>query len=291
MIRVFEFFAGIFDFLEEHYENQKTLKYITTMISIIFLLSLGIIEFNRRHLIPWSFAENIPTNHFYAVKITLDFVLIIEIRELIFGLSRSVADSVGKQFEIFSLVLLRSSFKELIHLGEPLTWPADYSPVLKIMSDGFGSLIIFILIMFYYRTQKHFPIVREHEKSRFIALKKMTALFLFTGFVFIIFSDVMNFLQGREWHISFDTLFTLLVFSDILMVIIAMRYSMVYTIVFRNTAFALATVMLRIALSAPSYINSSIGIIATIFALGISVAYNYLSPDKKSAGDASDREI
>jgi len=72
----------------------------------------------------------------------------------------------------------------------------------------------------------------------------------------------------------FKTFYTVLIFSDVLIVLISLRYTATYHVVFRNSGFALATVTLRIALAAPVYINVLLGIAASAFILGLTYAYN-----------------
>ena len=53
-----------------------------------------------------------------------------------------------------------------------------------------------------------------------------------------------------------------------------MRYTATYAVVFRNSGFAIATVLIRLALIAPPPINVGLGMGAALFALGLTVAYN-----------------
>ena len=71
---------------------------------------------------------------------------------------------------------------------------------------------------------------------------------------------------------------TVLIFADVLMVLISLRYSTTYHIVFRNSGFAVATVLIRLALIAPAPVNALLGIASALFALGLTVAYNTFAP-------------
>ena len=65
-----------------------------------------------------------------------------------------------------------------------------------------------------------------------------------------------------------------MVFSDILIVLVSLRYSLAFPVVFRNSGFALATVMLRLSLIAPGYYGVGLGICAALYILAIKYAYN-----------------
>jgi len=66
--------------------------------------------------------------------------------------------------------------------------------------------------------------------------------------------------------------------ADILMVLVSLRYSASYLVLFRNSGLAVATVLLRIGLSAPPYANAALGLAAAVFALALTVASTRLAP-------------
>jgi hypothetical protein len=68
------------------------------------------------------------------------------------------------------------------------------------------------------------------------------------------------------------------VFADVLMVLMSLRYSSAYHVVFRNSGLAVATVLLRLALAAPAYWSALLGLAAALFALGLAVACNRFAP-------------
>jgi hypothetical protein len=140
----------------------------------VFLSALVTIELNRHGLLPAGIAAHTPTNHFYAVNLAFTLVLILEVISLIFTLPCSFSKSVGKQFEILSLILLRDAFKELSYFTEPITLGAELTPVYHILGYGFGALAIFALLGVYYRIQptKKQDMGMPHDLFRFVAAKK-----------------------------------------------------------------------------------------------------------------------
>jgi hypothetical protein len=68
---------------------------------------------------------------------------------------------VGKQFEIFSLILLRQSFKDFSELPEPLEWPTSPDIVFHILSSAGGALFIFAILVAYYRMLQQRPITTD----------------------------------------------------------------------------------------------------------------------------------
>ncbi len=56
--------------------------------------------------------------------------------------------------------------------------------------------------------------------------------------------------------------------------LISLRYNSTYSIVFRNSGFALATVIIRLALTAPPIYNVVVGFLAISISIGLTYIYN-----------------
>jgi hypothetical protein len=265
--------AEIYDWLFARWECRRSQHWQANLLVAVFLGSLLIIEFARLGLMPESF--RLPKNHFYAVKLSFDLLLLLEVLGLVFNLASSVANSMGKQFEILSLILLRSSFKEFVHFTEPIDWAHAAGSVQNILSDALGALIIFALVSVFYAMQKHRRITDDAEElASFIAAKKLLALLLLTIFVGVALHDSATWILTGKGYPFFDVFYTILIFSDILLVLISLRYNSTYSIVFRNSGFAVATVIIRLALTAPPLWNVGIGIFAVALSIGLTYVYN-----------------
>lgn len=267
--------VSLYDFCEHLWEHKRTEHFIARALITVFLGALVLIELSRQGLLPARLAALLPHNHFYAINVAFSMLLGLEVFGLVFSLANSVSVSVGKQFEILSLILLRHSFKELIHFSEPLHWESSTLTVLHMLSNAGGGLAIFVLLGIYYKMQHHRAITcGEEAASDFIASKKIVSLLLLLLFTVIGTTDGIRYLSGTSLENFFSLFYTILVFSDVLLVLISLRYSSNYPIVFRNSGFAFATVLIRLALTAPAYFNVLIGIGAVLFAIGITYAYN-----------------
>lgn len=269
-------FLALYDSLGRLWADKRTERFAANLLILVFLGSIGLIELNRNGWLPEEFSSHLPKSHYYAINIAISLLLGFEVIGLVFRLARSVAVSVGKQFEILSLILLRHSFEELVHFNEPLVWEHTMEPVLKMLSNAGGALLIFMLAGLYYRLQRHRPITRDIKAATdFIAVKKIVSLLLLFIFVFIGIGNVYLYFAGIPYHDFFTLFYTILIFSDVLLVFISLRYGSSYPIVFRNSGFAVATVLIRLALTAPPYINVLLGIGSVVFAIGITYAYNW----------------
>ena len=273
--------AGMFDKLEDQWSSNATVRRLGNTLVFVFLLELLLIEAKRQGWLPdflYPYVKS--TNYFYAVNFAFTLLLVFEVVELVFSMAHSVAGSVGKQFEILSLILLRSSFKEFTYFNQPIDWHEVGEPMRHILSDASGALLIFLALGVYYRLLKHQKITNsEDEQVKFVVAKKILALGMLL--VYTVIGGVAMWMWVKTGTASppfFQTFYTILIFADFLLIFISLRYSGCYHVLFRNSGFALSTVVIRVALTAPPYYSAGLGICAMIFVLGITWAYNRFVP-------------
>nr|NJM03610.1 hypothetical protein [Desulfobacula sp.] len=264
-----------FDKLEAFWEEIMVRRYLGPVMVLVYLLTIGLIEMNRRGFLPPGPAGLIPQSHIDAVHVAFSFLLFFEVIELIFGLSRSVSRALGKQLEIFAVILLRNSFKSFAGVEEPITWDGMSGHMLPLLSSSFGALAIILLLAVFYRMHQRLP-VSENSRQRqsFIMVKKSLSLALFFVFMSIGAYSLFNLYAKGVLYPFFPVFFTVLILCDILLVLISLGYDSRYPVVFRNSGFAVATVLLRVGITAPAFYDVGLGIAATLYAMGITLAYN-----------------
>lgn len=269
----------VFDWIELHVESKEGQRFFATLLVGFFVAAILVIELNRRQLLPESMARHFSHTHLAAIEQAFNLLLALEVISLIFSLAHSVTKSVGKQFEILSLILLRDTFKEFSHFNEPLQWLEIQESLAAIVASAVGALLIFVLLGFFYKAQRSHPITAdENIRSHFILTKKLLALLLLFSFIGISIFDLWGYFSAGHPENTFASFYTLLIFSDVLVVLISLRYSSHYLVSFRNSGYAVATVFIRLALIAPIIVGAFIGVGTILFALGISLAYNAFAP-------------
>jgi len=265
----------LFDTLQHHAESDETHRLVGQGLVFFFIASLGLIELNSLGFLPDFLASRISMNRFDAVTQTFTLVLVLEVVELVFSLPRSTSRSVGKQFEILALILLRNAFKELTHLPVPIEITGHTDVIINLGVYGAGALAVFVLLGAYKYAQRCAP---RHWAptilAKFITAKKLVALLVLAAFLFMGLYDGILLLRGEPTFDIFHDFYTLLIFTDILIVLIAQRYMPEFHAIFRNSGFALSTLFIRLALTAESRLSVAMGVGAMVFAVGLTYASN-----------------
>lgn len=270
----------IFDAIQHRWESPPAHKVWGTALVVFFVVSYIITELWHWHLLPESLGHYIPHSRLAIVELAFTLTLIVEVISLVFSLAHSVASSVGKQFEVLSLIFLRDVFKEFSHLHEPFQWEEISTLMPTMLVVAISALLIFFILGYYYKSQQHRPLTTdENEQRSFIQMKKLVALILLLSFSFYFARDLWRISQQIEILVSpFESFYTLLLFSDVFIVLLSLRYGSRYHIAFRNSGFAVATVLIRLSLIAPLMIGAALGVATTLFALGVTLAYNNYVP-------------
>jgi hypothetical protein len=271
--------VALFDWLDRAWESPRVERVIGSLLVAAFLGTLAVVELDRLVRLPDAVRALVPGSHFAAVGLAFTLLLVVETLSLVFSLARSVADSVGKQFELLSLILLRKSFLAFAAVTKPVEWEHVSSIMPGMLVDMTGALVVFVATGYYYRVQRHRPITGgDVEQASFVVAKKLVALGLLATFVALALRLVTSPGATTSVHGFFATFYTTLIFSDVLLVLVALRYSHSYHVVFRNSGFAASTLIVRLALTAPEYVNAALGVGAALFGIAVSLAYNFYAP-------------
>ncbi len=278
----------LYDWLDSRWQSAIMRRIVASVLVVFFLAGLVVIELARRGILSPRIGAGVPLSHFRAIELAFYLLLSYEVVGLVFGIARSVSNAAGKQLEIFSLILLRHSFEVFSALDEPLQWLQVKGRVLEMLSDGTGALAIFVVLGFYYRLQRHRAATSDlGDRRTFIKAKKVIAFVLLGVFAAVGGRSIVSHVLFRGGYAFFEEFYTLLIFADILIVLLSLRYSSTYHVVFRNSGLAVATVLLRLALNAPAFVNALLGLAAAVFALALTVAYNAFTGPPRDEGPPS----
>jgi hypothetical protein len=269
---------NFFDRIHHIWESATTSRLLSFILVMVFLSVSGVSFLAKWELPFFDTLKDEVKSPFYAIEISFTILLVFELLSLIFVLPNSVSKSVGKQLELLSLIFIRGAFKEFSHIKD-FDWEGMSEQIINMSFYTIGALLIFIMLGLATRFRKHYPLSTSAEyNNRFIQAKKLIALLLIFFSLIVGFSDLILMYRKHNFSSSFHTFhtfYTLLIFSDILIVLIALRYTMSYYKIFRYSAFVVATIFIRLALSAEMYFNIIIGVSVAAFVLLLTISYNY----------------
>jgi hypothetical protein len=277
MDKRFNFFSAAFDSIHDLWENETTHRFVSASLVVVFLLSLAVIETNRQGWLPDSLSTRISLSHYQAINLAFSFVLILEVISLIFALPGSMSKAIGKQFEILALIFLRTAFKELSKLPVPIDISAHPDVLWNILTYGSAAITIFALLGVFFLVRQNLDeaLASGQTLDLFIKVKKTVAFFMVIIFFILGSYDVWLMMIGQPQFEFFHYFYTILIFNDILLVLIAQIFLPQFSAVFRNSGYAFATLLIRLSLTAPIYYNVLIGVCSILFAIILTLVYNH----------------
>ena len=271
----------LFDSLQAFWERASTERGFGLLLLWIYLGALAAVELQRMNLYP-AWLPPVPDTHFFSIQLAFTLILVLEVISLIFILPNSLSRSMGKQLEILTLILLRNAFKELSLLPEPVSIDMEnIHSVIDIAVSGTGAICVFLCLGFFRQNVRHQPFLSKPELLKsYIRGKKLTSLSLLAIFAWLGGRDIWLGLQGEHTNF-FETIYTVLIFADIAMVLIAQRFMPCYYAVFRNSGFVIGTLLMRLSLSAPPLLCSALAVFSGLYVLALTWGTNRFMP----AGD------
>ena len=204
--------------------------------------------------------------------------------------------SLGKQFEIVSLILLRSVFKDVAKVEELASLAEERGALTAIVWDMGGAIGMFLLLGAYYHVSQRNPrqglgAVGEDFAPRlrtFVMHKQALALLLSVLLVVLAVGHLGGWIadsyavvvHGAVSALDVDQifyldLFTVMVFVDVVVLLLSMELDSAYPMVFRNAGYVVATILLRFSLSLGKPWDVGVALLAVVFGVGVAGIYRY----------------
>ena len=184
-------------------------------------------------------------------------LLVYEVYQLIRTIPDSFSSSVGKQYEIATLLVVRDILKRLSEVESSEGW--------EISSDlGFLLVECAAFLALFYTSLIYFRMSEMSNKSSgisediaiFVEAKRLVANFMLIVFLLTAaysFLTWVNSVQDGGGSVSrvifFLDFFTFLILADILILLISYWFYTDFGNLARNTGFVLSTVIIRVAIS------------------------------------------
>ena len=213
--------------------------------------------------------------------------LAYEVYELIRTIPKSFTNSIGKQFEIITLLVVRDILKRLSDIDATVSSSVDDS-ITTLAIECIAFIVLFCTALFFNNAQRETSLnASENEDlDNFISRKKQLAILLLGVYILIAIYSLSTWsyslFQGdgtTNRMIFFLDFFTVLIMADILILLVSYQYITDFSHLARNTGFILSTVILRVAIASPGTSGAILFILAGC--LGSSVLLSGVLFNKK----------
>lgn len=277
-------FETIYSKLLDERTKKQSEKIIINIAIVSFIIHLAIIGLNDLNLLGTTFSGDLFTNPISAIYTPFSFILIYEVYLLIYYLPKSMTIYIGKQYEIIMLIVIRRLYKDLSNISLEENW-FESAENLQFIYDIVATIILFLLIHFFYRMNK-FRVRKllkltetRPELIRFVKFKKALAVLLVPTFIIIAAFNMINWgmslvNKGTDFALSmdvnsvfFDDFFTVLILVDVLLVLFSFAHTDKFNKVIRNSGFVISTILVKLSFSVKGLEN----VLLIIAAVGFGV--------------------
>ena len=213
--------------------------------------------------------------------------LAYEVYELIRTIPKSFTNSIGKQFEIITLLVVRDILKRLSDIDASVSSSVDGS-ITTLAIESIAFVVLFCTALFFNNAQREVSLntSKNEDLDNFISQKKKLAILLLGVYILVAIYSLSTWsyslFQGdgsTNRMIFFLDFFTVLIMADILILLVSYQYITDFSHLARNTGFILSTVILRVAIASPGASGAILFILAGC--LGSSVLLSGILFNKK----------
>lgn len=269
---------------------------IIIIISIVsFLLHLAVILLIDFGVIPANESSDLLKSPIAALYTPFSFILIYEVYLLVYYIPKSISTYIGKQYEIITLIVIRRLFKDLSNLELSENW-FDLKYDLQFTYDIITTVVLFYLIYLYQRINKKSKTLidaKQEEQStnskleKFIYRKKILATLLVPlvfGMAFFALSkwtyqsilsvsEIVDSIRDVD-NIFFNEFFTVLILTDVLLLLLSFFNTSQFSKVIRNSGFIISTILIRLSFNTEGILNNLLIVVALLFGVAILYAHN-----------------
>ena len=188
-------------------------------------------------------------------------ILAYEVYELIRAIPESFSNSIGKQFEVVTLLVVRDIFKNLADVRSSDS--TVIAPEVTFITIEAAVFVVLFGTSLYFRSltkssntlgEKDIPI------QLFVMQKKDLACVLAVVYILVAIYSFSSWLigvldgdGGLSRTLFFLDFFTCLILSDIVILLVSYKHITDFTKLARNTGFVLSTVIVRVGIGTPGY--------------------------------------
>ncbi len=288
MLSYLENFSQFFD----HLVNPKRVRIVELIILrlalLAFVLHLAFIYLSNNV----TYFSDFQHSYLKAIYTPFSFILFYEVLLLVIIIPKSISEFIGKQFEVITLITLRSFFHDIADLDFGKALSIEDVHLLSLVYDLIASLLMLAATMFYYKIYKNSQRSEAiTDIQHFVAIKKVMS-FMMMIILFLLSSsslgswvmELYTAMQSNQNYpnpntVFYGDFFTVMIFMDVFLLIVSFMYHFSFYMIFRNASFIITTILLRMSLTAEKPINYFLIFIGFAF----SILAFYLINNRKSS--------
>jgi len=274
-------------FLSE--KTRKKAEFIIVITAIVsFVAHLTLIFLHNQGVLGTSISSSLLTNPISAIYTPFSFILLYEVFLLVYYLPQSISKYIGKQYEIITLILIRRIYYDLANLEFTESWFRVQSD-LQFTYDIIGTIILFGLILLFYKINdgRSKDLALSEGVMSFIRIKKMIALILVPVLILLATWNLFDWALGLAYEtievdlsvkklntIFYDEFFTILIMTDVLLLLISFLHTDSFNTVIRNSGFVISTILIKLSFSTDGLLNTILMVVAVLFGVIILWLHN-----------------
>jgi len=282
------------NYFDKHF-NAKSVRSVELLILRVavfaFLFHLIIIFLGNNFI----YFKNLQHSYLKAIYTPFSFILFYEVFLLVIIIPKSISEFIGKQFEVITLITLRSFFHDIADLDLKNSININNPEFISLLYDLIASLIMLSLTILYYKIyQNNRKSEIVNELNNFINIKKLVSLSMIL--ILFLLSISSFFIWGKEMlgalelkqnypdpnTVFYTDFFSIMIFVDVLLLIISFIYHFSFFTIFRNASFIITTILIRMSLTIEKPMNYIIILIGFLFSIISFYLYSLRNTKNKS---------
>ncbi len=288
----------IYNTLRERLISEKARhageRVVVAIALVAFVVHLILIGLRHLDLLPphSHHLDELLSNPIAAIYTPFSFILIYEVYLLVFYLPQSITQYIARQYEIITLIIVRRIFKDIANVELTTDWfnrPGD----LQLTCDLAATLILFLLIILFYRLARNRPAPAKEQESystdllRFIYFKNIISLLLVPVLVGLAIYSFVIWTKGTFFMVStatgnfgdvnkvfFEDFFGILVIADVFLLLLSLIHTNSFPKVIRNSGFVISTILIKISFGADGLVGLGLILGGVFFGVAVLWAHN-----------------
>jgi hypothetical protein len=268
--------GSYFDSLFNPQKVRKVELLILRVAVFAFLLNLLVIFLGNN----FHYFRHFQHSYLKAIYTPFSFILFYEVFLLVIIIPKSISEFIGKQFEVITLITLRSFFHDIADLDLKNSININNPEFISLLYDLCASLVMLAFTMLYYKiyyNNRKSEVL--NELNDFINIKKMVSLSMILVLLLLSVSSLYQWSSEMLTAFQLDKnypdpntvfyadFFSIMIFVDVLLLIISFIYHFSFFTIFRNASFIITTILIRMSLTVEKPMNYIVVLIGFLFAI------------------------